>query len=105
MQRFTLPACLLPQALLGGCVASGWRFGPVFRCTDGAMFSEPPVVVRRGGEYFLAWRQGTFEFAFFPTYKAMDGRLVFVLQGTSSSGSNLAGRRREMKIEGAQSVQ
>jgi hypothetical protein len=61
-------------------------------------------VVHRGDEYVLTWTQGTFEFFFQPSYKAIDGRLVLVLQGTSSSGS-LAGRRREMKIEGADNLQ
>jgi hypothetical protein len=99
-----LPASVLAGTLLlGGCVALGWRFGPGFSLADTALFSEPPVVVHRGGEYFLAWTQGTHPYFFQPDYKALDGRLVFVLVATSSSGS-LAGRSREMEIKGADNV-
>ncbi len=102
----TLLAVVLAAMLLvgvGGCVALGWRFGPGFSSTDTALFSAPPVVVHRGEEYFLAWTQGTHPFFFQPNYKAMDGRLVFALVATSSSG-NLAGRQQEMKIEDADSL-
>ena len=99
--RFTL--VLVAMALLSGCVALGWRFGPVFSCKSTGMFAEPPIVVHRGPEYFLAWTYGKDAFFFRPGYKAMDGRLVFVLQGTSSSG-NVSGRYTEMKIEGAENL-
>jgi hypothetical protein len=85
--------------LLGGCVALGWKFGPGRSSTNKDLFVEPPVVVHRDEQFFLAWTQGTNPFFFQPDYKAMDGRLVFALGATTSSGS-LAGRYREMKIEG-----
>lgn len=95
---------LLALTLLSGCVALGWRFGPgSFSARDTSLFSEPPVVVRRGEEYFLAWTQGSYPFFFQPDYQAMDGRLVFALVATASSG-NLAGRHRELKIEGADNL-
>jgi hypothetical protein len=91
-------------ALLSGCDALGWRFGPGFSLRDSPfgweLFAEPPVVVHRGEDYFLAWTQGKYPFFFEPDYKAMDNRLVFALRATTSSG-NRAGQRREMKIEGA----
>jgi hypothetical protein len=101
-------AVLTAALLLGGCVALGWRFGPGFSLTDkpldGALFSAPPLVEQRGEEYFLTWTQGSYPHFFEPTYKAMDGRLVFALVATSSSG-NLAGRHREIKVEGAENLQ
>jgi hypothetical protein len=96
-------AVALALPLLGGCVALGWRFGPGFSSRDTALFSEPPVLVHRDQGYFLAWTQGSHPFFFQPEYRAMDGRLVFALVATSSSGS-LAGRHQEMKIEGASNV-
>jgi hypothetical protein len=88
---------------LGGCVALGWRFGPGYSCSDKSLFAEPPVVEHRGADYFLAWTQGSHPFFFQPGYKPMDGRLVFALVATSSSG-NLAGQHREMRIEGAENI-
>jgi hypothetical protein len=95
----TAPALLAPS----GCVALGWRFGPGLSVHDTALFSEPPVVVHRDGAYALAWTQGTNPFFFEPSYKAIDGRLVFALVTTASSG-NLAGRPRAMTIEGAENI-
>lgn len=96
-------AVVLAAALLGGCVALGWRFGPGFSLS-GTLFSAPPVVVHRGQAYFLTWTQGSHPFFFEPTYEARDGRLLFALVATSSSG-NLAGRPRELKIEGAANLE
>ncbi len=90
-------------ALLGGCVALGWRFGPGYPCSSGTLFAQPPVVVQRGEEYFLTWTQGEYPYFFVPSYAAMDGRLVFAMTATSSSGS-LAGRDRELQIEGAENL-
>jgi len=104
MTRTPLAAVLMATLLLGGCVALGWRFGPGFSSRDASLFSAPPVVEHRGEEYFLVWTQGSYPFFFQPDYKAMDGRLVFAMVATSSSGS-LAGRHREMKIEGADNLQ
>jgi hypothetical protein len=96
MKRLPLLAATL---LVVGCVELGWRFGPGFSSSDTTLFAEPPVVVRRGEAYSLAWTQGSHPFFFEPSYEAMDGRLVFALVATASSGQ-LAGRRREMRIEG-----
>lgn len=68
------------------------------------LFSEPPVVEHRGQAYVLTWTQGKYPFFFEPSYEALEGRLVFALVATASSG-NLAGRRREMPIEGADKVE
>jgi len=103
MSRTTLALVLSANLLLGGCVASGWRFGPGYSSADRALFSAPPVVVHRGDEYFLTWTQGSHPFFFQPGYRTMNGRLVFALVATSSSG-NFAGRHREMKIEGADNL-
>lgn len=94
-----LGAVVVPTA----CVAMGWRFGPGFPCTRGTLFAQPPVVVQRGDGYVLAWTQGEYPFYFFPAYEVRDGRLIFALAATSSSGS-LSGRYREMAIEGADNV-
>jgi hypothetical protein len=89
-------AAWLPVA---GCVSLGWRFGPGFSATDTSLFAKPPVVVHRGRDFFLAWTQGSSPFFFEPAYQARDGRLVFALVSTSSS-ANLAGRPREMRLQG-----
>ena len=94
---------LAATLLLYGCVALGWRLGPGFSSRDEALFAKPPVVVRRGGEFFLAWTQGSHPFFFQPSYQVKDGRLVFALVSTASSG-NLAGQPREMKIEGDDNI-
>ncbi len=103
MTRTPQLALLTATLLLGGCVALGSRLGPGFSSTDTALFSAPPVVVHRGQDYFLTWTQGSHPFFFQPDYEAVEGRLVFALVATSSSG-NLAGRQREMKIEGADNL-
>ncbi len=96
-------SAVLAALILCGCVALGWRFGPVFSSRDTSLFSEPPIVERRGEHYFLTWTQGSYPFFFEPGYEAMDGRLVFALQATASSG-RMAGRHREMRIEGAENL-
>jgi hypothetical protein len=91
-------------ALSCACVAMGWRFGPGFSCTSGPWFARPPVVEHRGQQYLLTWTQGEHPFFFQPDYQVINGRLVFAMVATSSSGS-LAGRHREMEIQGAENVQ
>jgi hypothetical protein len=101
MTRDARAAVLAAALLLGGC---GLRFGPGgFSVRDRSLFSQPPVVVHRHDAYVLAWTQGSYPFFFRPDYKAMDGRLVFALRATASSGS-LAGRYQEMKIEGDDNI-
>jgi hypothetical protein len=96
VRRTVLPVAIV---FLGGCVGLGWRFGPWFSSNDKDFFATPPVVVQRGDQFFLAWTQGSNPFFFLPEYKAMDGRLVFALASTTSSG-NLAGQHRELQIQG-----
>jgi len=83
--------------------AMGWRFGPGLSCKATGLFAAPPVVVHRNSGYALAWTYGKDAFFFQPNYRALDGRLVFVLQATSSSG-NVAGSRTEMPIDGTENV-
>jgi hypothetical protein len=95
-------------SLLAGCVATGWQFGPGYSLNDtdtelGKLFTKQPVIEQRTGGYYLTWTQGDYPFFFQPDYKAMNGRLVFAMVATSSSGS-LAGRYREMRIEGASNI-
>src|SRR5262245_53145286 len=91
---------VLAHGLAGGCGAS---FGPGVSSTDTALFAEPPTVVHQGQDYVLVWTQGSYPFFFQPSYKPMDGRLVFS-QGATASSGNMAGRHREMKIEGAGNI-
>ena len=106
-RRIALRAGLAAIGLIAlstpGCVALGWEFGPGMSSRSEALFSTPPVIVRRAGGYALSWSYGTAGFFFQPGYKALDGRLVFSLQGSSSSGS-LAGRRVELAIEGVEEL-
>ncbi len=67
------------------------------------LFAEPPVLEHRGEDYFLVWTQGSFPFFFEPDYRAIDGRLVFAVHTGASSG-NLAGRHREVHIEGPANI-
>jgi len=97
---FRVVLVLGAMAVAAACVAMGWRFGPGFPCTRGGLFARPPVVVQRGDGYVLAWTQGEVPFFFRPAYQARDGRLVFAVAATSSSG-NMAGQYQEMRIEGA----
>jgi hypothetical protein len=99
MRRAVAIAVVVGSLHLAGCVALGWRFGPGFSSTDKELFAAPPVVVHRGQEFVLAWTQGKNPFFFELEYRVKDGRLVFALVATASSG-NLAGRPREMKIDG-----
>ena len=95
---------LVLLALAFACTGCGARFGPGFPCTKGTLFSQPPIVERRGDAYFLTWTQGSYPFFFEPSYRPIKGRLIFAVQVTTSSG-NLAGRHRESKIEGAENLQ
>src|SRR5262245_54105757 len=103
--RSGVAAAKLAATLLlgGGCVGLGWSFGPGFSSADKALFAKPPVVVHRADEFFLAWTQGSHPFFFQPNYRVRDGRLVFALVSTASSG-NIAGRPREMKIQGNDNI-
>ena len=56
-----------------------------------------------GGDFFLAWTQGSHPFFFRPSYEVRDGRLVFALVATSSSGS-VAGQPQQMKVEGDDNI-
>jgi len=101
--RVLVAAALAAWLHLAGCVALGWRFGPGFSAADTSLFAKPPVVVHRGRDFFLAWTQGSAPFFFEPAYRPRDGRLVFTVVSTSSSG-NFAGRPREMRLEGDDNI-
>src|SRR5262249_28072471 len=105
LMPFRRAAGIIAVALLlfSGCVALGWRFGPGFSSDDKALFAEPPVVVHRADDFFLAWTQGSHPFFFQPGYRVKDGHLVFALVSTASSG-RFAGQPREMKIEGNDNI-
>lgn len=96
-------AALAASATVAGCVALGWRFGPGASCMNKDLFAAPPFVVQRDHQFFLAWTQGTTPFFFQPDCRPKQGRLVFAVGATSSSGT-LAGRPREMKIEGEENI-
>lgn len=101
MERCPIVALAFLAAASTGCVALGWRFGPGVSMRERRdLFAEPPVVEHRGQTYVLTWVQGGYPFFFEPGYQVMGDRLVFALVATASSG-NLAGRRREMAIAGA----
>jgi len=86
-----------------GCTAMAWRFGPGFSCQNAGLFATPPVVERRADGDFLTWTYGENAFFFQPGYRAIGGRLVFSLQGSSSLG-DVRGRRGEVRIDGAENV-
>jgi hypothetical protein len=101
---------LVTAPLLCGCadltVGLGWRFGPGFSMRERqGLFAEAPVVEHRGRDYFLTWKQGEDPFFFQPDYRAIDGRLLFAVAATASSGSIAAGTRREIRIEGAENLE
>jgi hypothetical protein len=90
-------------AILFGCTALGWRFGPGFSCRGKGLFAAPPVVERSADGYVLTWTYGDGAFFFQPGYRAIDGRLVFSLQGSSSSG-DVRGRHGEVRIDGVENI-
>lgn len=96
---------------LSACVGLGWQFGPGFSSTDRGAFATAPVILHgdicgirdavrsvdvpctdNGPVYALSWTYGDNGFFFQPNCRAMEGKLVCVLQATSSSGS-LRGRQ------------
>lgn len=93
-------AVLATAVAVGGC---GLRFGPGFSLNDGQYFAEPPRIIVRDNAHFLRWRYGEMGFYFSPSWKVVEGKLLFALQGTSSSGS-LAGEFGEAPIVDAKQV-
>jgi len=77
--------------------------GPGFSSEGGSLFAAPPVVEERAGTYRLVWTQGTYPFYFHPDTEIHEGRLVFVVRATTSSGY-LVGRRREEPIDAPEQV-
>jgi hypothetical protein len=70
---------------------------------DPNYFSERPRVVGRADQYSLCWRYGTMGFYFQPSSRIVNGRLVFALDATSSSGA-LAGSYGRAMIRGSDKV-
>lgn len=91
---------LIPLLCLGGC---GFVFGPGYGSADRHYFAEQPVIVHTGTQYALRWRYGSMGFYFFPGYAVRDGRLIFSLQGTSSTGSR-SGREQLLPIEDPKAI-
>lgn len=97
-------ALLLLPILLSTCATSpAWQHGPGFSMHDSSYFMESPYIAQKGNEYFLRWRYGSMGFYFFPESRVQDGRLIFSLQVTSSSGSR-SGRLGEVKIAGERKI-
>jgi hypothetical protein len=80
-----------------GAGCAGMRFGSAWSMYNKQYFAEPPQIVKRLNDYSIQWRYGAMGFYFFPSSKVINGRLVFALEGTSSSGS-LSGRFGEQAI-------
>lgn len=85
---------VLAVVLAAGCVPSG----PVFSAQGGSAFASPPVVIRHKSYAVLTWTQGSYPFFYLPESQIVEGRLVFSVRVSASSGS-LAGRKREVVIE------
>jgi hypothetical protein len=70
---------------------------------DPNYFSERPHIVGDADQYSLCWRYGTMGFYFQPSSRIENGRLVFALHATSSSGA-LAGRYGASTISSGDAV-
>jgi hypothetical protein len=62
-------------------------------------FAERPYIISNYDQHSLCWRYGTMGFFFQPSSRIVNGKLVFALHGTSSSGA-LTGRYGEAPISG-----
>ena len=91
-------ACI--AVIAGGC---GLWFGPGFSMNDTHYFAEAPRVVVKGDTRVLRWRYGEMGFYFQPSAKAQGDKLLFALQGTSSSGS-FTGQYGELPIDDAKQI-
>jgi hypothetical protein len=88
---------------LAGC---GAQFGPGYSMNDKHYFADSPhiAVHTNTTTYGLRWQYGSMGFFFQPRAKIVSGRLLFSLQGTSSSGS-LSGRYDEIPITDPTQIQ
>jgi hypothetical protein len=98
--RASLIVTLSIAVIASGC---GLRFGPGYSMNDGHYFAETPRIVVKGDSHVLRWRYGDAGFFFLPSSKVLDDKLLFALQGTSSSGS-LAGQYGELAIDDTKQV-
>ncbi len=96
-------AATVVAATLSACAMLGPEFRPGFASTDKNLFAEPPVVVHRVGGYILSWTYGEWGFVFFPYSKVVDGKLIFTLEASTSTGSR-RGQHGEVPIEEASAV-
>ena len=80
--------------LLGACAPSA----SLVASTDTSHFATPPVIVRRGRELTLSFRQGSHPFFFLVECSPTSARLVCAVRGSSSSGS-LAGRPIDRPVD------
>ena len=88
---------VLVSALLGG-VSSSSLFQSSYSLKDPNHFGDVPYVQSDESGASLRWTYGTIGFFFSPESKVIDGRLVFALRATSSSGA-LAGKPGRRAIE------
>ena len=94
-----IPGTLLLLAFLslaGGC-STGGHFSPGISMTDKQYFMEPPYIAATPDGYNLRWRYGTMGFYFLPASRAEDGRLLFTLYQTTSTG-HVPGQYGELPI-------
>jgi hypothetical protein len=94
--RIAISALAFVALLLAGC---GARFGPGYSLDDKHYFAARPHIAVHTitATYGLRWQYGSMGFYFQPSAKIVSGRLLFSLQGSSSSGS-LSGRYAEIPI-------
>jgi hypothetical protein len=84
-------------------VVSCGRPGGGYSLDDPNYFAERPYVVGGADQYSLCWRYGTMGFFFQPSSRIVNGKLVFALHGTSSSGT-LTGRHGKALISDPHAV-
>jgi hypothetical protein len=83
--------------------ASCVRAGGGYSLDDPNYFAQRPYVIGGADQYSLCWRYGTMGFFFQPSSRIVNGKLVFALHGTSSSGA-LTGRYGKVMISGPDAV-
>ncbi|MBI1945024.1 MAG: hypothetical protein HYS27_04970 [Deltaproteobacteria bacterium] len=84
-------------ALVGACVSTSAQLAPGRSSRDETLFATPPAVVHDDAHYKLSWTYGTDGFYFSPAYEVRDGKLIFAVSATTSTGSR-TGKRGEVSI-------
>ena len=65
---------------------------------DGELFEERPIIVIEEGKYFMEWTQGEWPYAFFPTTRIKEEKVIFYVSVTTSSG-NRTGQLNRQEIK------